>query len=268
MEDEIGAALFDRSSRRIKLTAEGQTLLRHCHQILSEWGQARHSIQEMINLDRGHLRLITFVTFAFYLLPNFIMDFIRTHPNIDVEIEQAVKEPVVRAVLEHQFDAGITTLPVGHPKLDEIPLYIEESALIVNKDHPLHGREEIQASEVGEHLIVTSSLNATYREFLHSVFQDLDVQLNVRYVVHYYPLVIQMVKAGVGAGLVPVAALSSLSEKDVPLSVIHINPPLQRTLGWIEPRGTKRTFVTNAFFSFLVKYLNSHGLVPPLISCD
>lgn len=265
LEEEVDAKLFERSGRGIKLTAEGHTLLRECERILAAWGQARQSIQEVASLGHGHIRLITFVTFAFYLLPKFLVDFIRAYPSLDIEIEQAINEPVVQQVIERHYDAGIAVLPVGHPRLGELPLYVEESALIVNRKHPLYGRREIHASEVGEHLIITSSLNANYRSFLWRVFQNQDVQLKIRYVIHYYPVVINMVKAGLGAGLAPIVALDPSDLEDGSLSVIHINPPLERIVGWVEPRGFNRSPSVDAFLNFLMDYLKEQEVVTSLV---
>jgi len=265
LEEEIGAKLFCRKGRGITLTAAGRTMLQHCHDMLSVWGEAKRAVEEGAQQEREQIRLITFVTFAFYLLPNFLTDFCKRYPNFDLEIEQAIKEPVVQQVLERHFDAGIATLPVGHPGLEEIPLYVEESALIVNREHPLYGRKVVAASEVGEHLLITSSLNATYRAFLWNVFQNQDVQLKVRYIVHYYPIVIKMVKAGLGAGLAPIVALSSIGKEDGSISVIRIDPPLQRKLGWIELKGIKRAPGVQTFFKYLVDHLRKQDLVPSLI---
>lgn len=265
LEDEIGAKLFSPKGRGIRLTLAGRRMLGYCNDILSTWGEAQQAALGEVQHERERVRLITFVTFAFYLLPNFIIDFSKRFPNFDLEIEQAIKEPVIQQVLQRHFDAGISTLPVGHPGLGEIPLYVEESALIVNREHPLYGRKVIPAAEVGEHLLVTSSLNATYRAFLWSVFQNQDVQLKVRYIVHYYPIVIRMVKAGLGAGLAPIVTLSSLNKEDDSISIIRIDPPLQRTLGWVEPKEFKRGPAVQAFFDHLVEYLRKQELVPCLV---
>jgi DNA-binding transcriptional LysR family regulator len=265
LEDDIGAKLFSPKGRGIRLTLAGRRMLGYCNDILSTWGEAQQAALGEVQHERDRVRLITFVTFAFYLLPNFIIDFSKRFPNFDLEIEQAIKEPVIQQVLQRHFDAGISTLPVGHPGLKEIPLYVEESALIVNREHPLYGRKVVSAAEVGEHLLVTSSLNATYRAFLWSVFQNQDVQLKVRYIVHYYPIVIRMVKAGLGAGLAPIVTLSSLNREDDSISIIRIDPPLQRTLGWVEPKEFKRGPAVQAFFDHLVEYLRKQELVPCLV---
>lgn len=265
LEEEIGVKLFSPKGRGIKLTSAGRKMLEYCQEMLSTWGEAKRTARGEVPQERERIRLITFVTFAFYLLPDFLVDFLKTYPNLDLEIEQAIKEPIVHQVLQRHFDAGISTLPVGHPSLEEIPLYIEESALIVNHEHPLYGRKVVSAAEVGEHLLVTSSLNANYRAFLWSVFQNQDVQLKVRYIVHYYPMVIKMVKAGLGAGLAPNVTLSSLDREDDSISIIRIDPPLQRTLGWVEPKGLERGQGVQMFFDYLVKYLRSQNLVRSLV---
>lgn len=265
LEEEIGIKLFCPKGRGIRLTSAGRKMVGYCHDMLSTWGEAQRAFQTEVRQEREKIRLITFVTFAFYLLPNFLIDFSKLHPDLDLEIEQAIKEPIVQQVLQRHFDAGIVTLPVGHPGLDEIPLYVEESALIVNHDHALYGRKVVSPAEVGEHLLITSSLNTNYRAFLWSVFQNQDVQLKVRYIVHYYPIVIRMVKAGLGAGLVPIVTLSSLEKEDRSISVIRIDPPLQRTLGWVEPKGIQRAPRVQQFFKYLVNYLRKQDLVPSLV---
>lgn len=265
LEEELGAVLFERNGRSVRLTEAGQILLQHAQQIIGEWGKARHSIREAVNLDRGHCRLVAFVTFVFYLLPHFLVDFVRAFPHLELEIEQAVKNPLVQMVLDRKFEAGICTLPVGHPKIVEKPLYTEESVLVVNKNHPLYGCKEISAAEVGNHFLIVSTLNPTYRSFLQSVFQDLNVQLQVRYVVHYYPALLQMVRAGLGAGVAPLVALRADPENFQSLSVVKISPPLQRKLGWIEPRGITRSPPLQAFYDFLVEFLRKQDLVPSLV---
>ena len=272
LEDELEASLFDRTGRRIVLTKAGRTLLQHSQQILEEWGKAQASIQEMRQLDSGFCRIAMFPTFIMFIAPNFLVDFIRAHPLIDLEIEQSINEfpneTIIQWVLGHHFEAGIAVLPVGHPRLDEFPLYMEESVLIVGRDHPLYGRKVIQTSKLGQHPLIVTTLNVTYREFLASTFQNVNIQLLIKHVVHHYPLVFQMARAGIGAGIVPKVALKHLDTNDKSLGVIHFDPPLQRRLGWIERRGVIRSPAIEVFFQFLTSYLKEQRVVNSLVRSD
>ena len=272
LEDELETSLFDRTGRTIVLTKTGRTLLQHSQQILEEWGQAQKSIQEMTQLDRGLCRVAVFPTFIMFMAPNFLVDFTRAYPLIDLEIEQSINEfpneTLIQWVLGHHFDGGIVVLPVGHPRLVELPLYIEESVLIVGRDHPLYGREVIRTSELGDHPLIVTSLNVTYRKFLSSAFENVDVQLQIKHVVHHYPIVFQMARAGIGAGIAPMVALKHLAKNDKSLWAVHIEPPLQRQLGWIELRGVIRSPAIEAFFQFLTSYLKEQRAVNSLVRSD
>ncbi len=269
LENELETTLFVRKGRGIMPTKAGRNLLQHSQQILEEWGKAQKAIKKTMKRDKGFCKIAMFPTFIMFIAPNFLVDFIHTHPLIDLEIEQSMNEfpneTIIQWVLGHQFEAGIAMLPVTHPRLHEFPLYIEESVLIVGKNHSLYGQNEIQTSQIGEYPLIVTSLNINYREFLSRAFQNPDTQLQVKHVVHHYPIVFQMVRAGIGAGIVPKAALKHLDKNDKSLGVIHFSPRLQRQIGWIEHRGAVRSPATEAFFQFLTSYLKKQQLVECLI---
>jgi hypothetical protein len=66
-------------------------------------------------------------------------------------------------------------------------------------------------------------------------------------------------------GLVPIVALNSVDKEDGSISIIRIDPPLQRKLGWIELKGIKRAPRVQTFFSYLVDHLRKQDLVLSLI---
>jgi LysR family cyn operon transcriptional activator len=269
IEQELGIQLFDRTGRRIRLTDAGQKVLQQAQKILFEWSMMRSWVDDVKNLDHGSCRIAAFPNFIFFLAPYFLVEFIKIYPDLNLEIEQAMNEStnetLIQWVLQSRFDCGIVALPANHPHLIEIPLYVEEAVLVVDVRHPLAKSRIVPASEIGQHPLVLPTLNVSYRSFLANIFSNVDVQLQVKYIVHDYRLLFQLVKSGVVAGIAPLIAVDP---NDSLIKAVHISPPLVRQIGWIERRGNPRSPAIDVFFKALTKFLMNQNIVPSLVKAD
>ena len=69
LEDQIGAALFHRTTRRVELTAEGSKLLTFARRALGEWENGLREIREAVDIQRGTLTFACIPTIAATILP-------------------------------------------------------------------------------------------------------------------------------------------------------------------------------------------------------
>jgi DNA-binding transcriptional LysR family regulator len=87
LEDELSVRLFERTTRSIRITAEGATFLQHVETILSELETARGQMADATGTPRGRLKIAAVTGLgARYLVPA-IIDFLGKHPEIDVVMD-------------------------------------------------------------------------------------------------------------------------------------------------------------------------------------
>ncbi|QTH45586.1 LysR family transcriptional regulator [Cohnella sp. LGH] len=261
LEAEIGAELFIRTGRGIKLTEAGNRLLFHCERILADWKIAARSIQDLGLSGRGFVRLAMYPTFVWYMLPHFLPEFVRDNDSIDLEIEQGLNEPILDWVLGHHMEAGIVTAPVHHPQLREQPLHVEEFGLLVPADHPWSGRDCVPLVELHQQPLILSTLNRWYESFILPLFKQLAIQPQVRLVVHQYDVIKELVRGNLGVSLVPVNAYRMWKKTETgignELAIVPIDPPLQRQLLWIERQDRTRSLACQRFLDYMIAYLNA-----------
>lgn len=259
LENEIGAELFIRTGRGIKLTEAGNRLLFHCERILADWNIAARSIKDLGLSGRGYVRLAMYPTFVWYMLPQFLPDFVRDNDAIDLEIEQGLNEAVLDWVLGHHMEAGIVTAPVSHPQLRELPLHVEEFGLLVPAHHAWASRAFVPLVELHQQPLILSTLNRWYESFILPLFKQLAIQPQVRLVVHQYDVIKELVRAELGVALVPVNAYRMWQKTEVnigdELVTLPIDPPLQRQLLWIERQDKARSHACQLFLDYMAAYL-------------
>lgn len=86
LEQQLGVRLFQRSTRRIQLTAEGRVFLDRCRQILDDLDDAQATLMQTTESPRGWLRVSAPIISYHFLLP-LIPDFRARYPNVQLDID-------------------------------------------------------------------------------------------------------------------------------------------------------------------------------------
>jgi DNA-binding transcriptional LysR family regulator len=112
LEEELGVRLFHRSTRSIRLTAEGSLFLQRCYRIISEFDQARLELTEVAGKPRGKLR-IGLPQLGIHLMPHFIA-FQQQYPEIELELDFSDR---LMNVIDEGFDAVMRIGEVSDSRL-------------------------------------------------------------------------------------------------------------------------------------------------------
>ena len=130
LEESLGAQLFERTARQVRLTRFGEEFAARAREILSlvdELGDlARASRDGLV----GRLRIGVIPTIAPYLLPAVLARLTADHGDLDIHIRETLTERLVQELLDGRLDTAIVALPVSEPTLTEFPLFAEDFVLI------------------------------------------------------------------------------------------------------------------------------------------
>src|SRR5262249_6637281 len=107
LEEEIGAQLFDRIRRDIRMTAAGQVFYDYAVKILNLRAQAKESIDELRKLQTGKVRIGANESTSLYLLPEAILSFRSKFPSIRVEAFRSSSVQLPYEIKERNLDLGI-----------------------------------------------------------------------------------------------------------------------------------------------------------------
>ncbi len=130
LEETLGAPLFDRSARQVRLTAFGE-------EIADRVGSILRSVDELSDFARaaqgsmvGRLRIGVIPTIAPYLLPRIIGQLQSAHRGLDIRVRETLTPKLIRELAEGRLDTAIVALPVSEPSFTEVALFSEEFVLV------------------------------------------------------------------------------------------------------------------------------------------
>ncbi len=129
LEEELGAALFLRNTRGVRLTPTGAAALESARACLFHADETWLAVQHAASGSGGRLR-VAFVGSATYrLLPELIPRFRAASPGVRLELVEATNAQVLSLLHAREADLGILRTPLA--QASDVELFQVESDLLV-----------------------------------------------------------------------------------------------------------------------------------------
>src|SRR5881396_3540728 len=170
LEEEVGEALFDRSSRDGLLTDAGHVLQEYAERLLNLRNDAQEALVELRELHKGKLAIAANEFTALYLLP-VLAEFRRLHPMIKVTVQRALGSHIPDDVLRHNSELGVLTYDPQEPQLHSVVVYLDELIFVVPPSHPLAGERQVSIRQLGAESFVAHIVSSPYREKVIQTFK-------------------------------------------------------------------------------------------------
>jgi molybdate transport repressor ModE-like protein len=136
LEDEFKTVLVHRGRDGVKLTAAGETMLRHATSLFATFEQMQQDIQGLEAEPTGRMVLGCHESLGAYFLPGFLRDFLSQWPTIDVTLWNGTSATVRDAILAHDVHFGLLVNPIAHPDLVLVKLFHDAMDFFVCVDEP------------------------------------------------------------------------------------------------------------------------------------
>lgn len=149
LEDQLGVRLFHRSTRAIRLTAEGEMLLVRCRHILSELEAAEAELAHTTAAPRGRLRVG--VPFTLDLLTPLFGEFMERYPEIELDLD--FNDRMVD-VIEDGFDVVIRSGEVTDSRLMHVKLGDFSNILVAAPSYLARAGEPRSPAELLTHRLL------------------------------------------------------------------------------------------------------------------
>ena len=205
LERELGVALFDRSQRRVQLTAAGEVLLDEGRRLLA---QAERVVALTERAGRGEVgRLVLGVaeSASYAILPELLRAYRRAYPDVDLAVRMMTTAAQVAAVRTGEIDAGLARLPVDTEGLAARTIRVDPVAVLLPEGHRLAGASAVTLPELaGEPLVIYPAAPRTsWVDFMLSVFREAGVEPGPMHEASDTFTAMALVAAGLGITLVP-----------------------------------------------------------------
>lgn len=154
LEDELGARLFQRTTRRVLLTEAGQALLRRARAALAEVDGIRKDLDELDAHVGGELRIGAMEVFSVRALPRALAQLVAAHPAVVPHTFEMHPETIQRRVAEGQLDMGFTIGRGSWKGVRSESLGSSPGRVVCGRSHPLFRGRRIGPADVARHAFV------------------------------------------------------------------------------------------------------------------
>jgi DNA-binding transcriptional LysR family regulator len=174
LEAELGASLFERTSRGMTLTPFGEVLKHHAQLVAITCQYAVSEISDLLEGEAGELRLSAGPAWAYSLVPDAIAAMQAERPKIRVTLLDLINEmslPMLSSGLLDVVLGGLPPEPLRDPQIRYEALLEVEHLVFADEQHPLNQIEGVEAAQLGAHPWIWFTTGAASRDLLASYFE-------------------------------------------------------------------------------------------------
>lgn len=212
LEESIDTRLFYRTSQGVTLTPPGQAFVHHARLVLGQLEHLRADLQEYTQGIKGHLRIQANTTALGEFLPPVLSAYLRTHPDVNIDLRERLSGDIIRALIDGQTDIGIVAGSVRTEDLETRPYRQDHLVLVVPQDHELAQETSVSFATTLDYHHVSLHEASAIHAFIRQAADRAQRPLQTRIQVSSFEAACRMIEAGVGLGILPASAARRLSQ--------------------------------------------------------
>lgn len=216
LEEGLGLRLFDRTTRHVDLTPEGEQFLESALRLRAEIDSALGAVRDAAELRRGRVSIALLPSLAAGWLPGLLAGFRADHPQIELDIADVLSEPCIDRVASGRADFALAAIRADTPSLQAEPFCSDGFHLVCRADHPLARRRPrggLQVQDLAPWPFVHLARTSSVRQYLEAALHPH--VLNTLMEVEQLATVMGMVRAGLGISVVPTLTLFHFAHADL-----------------------------------------------------
>jgi len=178
LETQLGAPIFERMPRRLRLTATGEVLIAHVRETLKSGQRVVAQIEALKGLQRGEATIATMNGLAAGPLPGFIAGIVAAHPRVHLRLRVLPLDQIPNAVLTGDADIALGynfPTPPGLRVVASHDLYL---GAVVAPGHPITHRKPARLADCLEFPLVLSDASMTIRPVIDLAFTRVGLPLH------------------------------------------------------------------------------------------
>jgi DNA-binding transcriptional LysR family regulator len=251
LEGHIGLPLFEQMGKKIFLTDAGRELFPYARHLAQQMDEIESVFNEMKGLGQGKLTL-SVVNTANYFTPQLLAKFCQLHPSINVILQVANRDAVLKQLADNSTDLAILGRPPEGLDLDAQSFLDNPLVVIAAPGHPLAEQQQIQIARLAKETFMSREQGSGTRSAMERVFALHGVQPRINMEMETNEAIKQAVRAGMGLGILSLHSLELELETGRLVTLDVENFPLIRHWFVAHRRNKRLSSAALAFKSFLL----------------
>lgn len=179
LEAELGAPLFERLPRGVRLTAAGEVFVNYLRKQGGEAERMKSQIEDLKGLRRGTVRLACSQALALDFLPRAIAEFRKTHPKVGFDVKVVDHEYAMAALSAFEVDLVIVFRPPFHANFQPLMTLEQRLVAVMAKTHPLAKKRQLRLRDCAAYPVALAERSIGGRQLLDEVMTRIGLTFNI-----------------------------------------------------------------------------------------
>ena len=205
LEKRLNQNLFIRSTKKVRLTPEGEILLRHIEPAINLIQRGENQIVEANTLGGGQLRIGASDTICRYFLVPYLNKFHDAYPNVHIKVTNQTSPGCVDLLENGQVDFIVTNYPNSRISNTNRIHTIKKFQDVFAANRTFFDLEDREFSfeELLDYPILMLDRQSTTSEFLHHLFLQHELDLVPEIELSSNDLLLDLANIGLGIAFIP-----------------------------------------------------------------
>jgi LysR family carnitine catabolism transcriptional activator len=250
LEAELGARLFERSTRRVDLTAEGRVFEESARRLLAEFNLARDELKDHVEKRKGRVALAALPSLVAGWLPVILKEYRDRYPGVSIELADTLSDECLDLVRRGRADFALCAAGAEMAGLDAEPLCTDEFYVVMHRDHPLARKKSLVAADLLNHPFIHLSRTSSVRQLLDAALHP--AHINGIMDVAHLASVASLVSNNIGISVIPFLALFQFSLPNLVVRPLR-QPKIVRTIYVVRQSDKQLSAAAEALLALLKK---------------
>jgi DNA-binding transcriptional LysR family regulator len=225
LEEEFGFLLLTRSRSGVKLTVNGEQMVKTIREILKWNEHLEQEVASIHGLEIGTIHIGTFTSVSVHWLPGLLKDFQQDFPNIDFKIKEGNYRQIEEWIADGKIDCGFLSLPT-RDMFDILPLQKDQMLVVLPTDHPLSSESVLTLSQIEKEPFIMPSKGSD--DDINRVLEKASIKPDIKFKVGDDYAIMAMVEKGLGISILPELVLRGQQRN---IRIVELEEPSYRSLG-------------------------------------
>jgi len=249
LERELGAELFDRSKKQIKLTAAGIYFNTEAQRILEQLEQAKKRAGQIHRGEAGEIRIGHVSSVMQSILPPFLKRIMHTFPDLKIGLIENTNRLIFSKVINRELDFGIVPNAITTAAFDEHLLYRENFVVVMPdsfkiKPKKLDGLKQFAQCDW---ILPAKEDGHGYNDILYRLFQKNGFKPNVVFESPNASTNLRLVSEGLGVTIIGKSAIRGINLAVKYVELKEVTAKVEMRMIWLKERSAELNGYLNLF---------------------
>ncbi len=203
LEAELHAALFERTTRRVRLTAAGDALLPDARRALAAARAGAEAVSAVQGLQRGTVSVGVMQQPGLVELPRLLVRYHRRYPDIRLRLRQAAASDLHRLLVDGELDLAVASPPEpADQRLVAVDLLRTPLVFACRADDPFAHRKSVALVDLVDRNLLGFPRGWGVRTLTDRVIDRSGVHLDIDLEINDTSTLLDLVEAGLGVALI------------------------------------------------------------------